>query len=247
MPPTKRAKRGAAEPQPFTLQYFGVAAKGLGPALVAEFSGLPWKGNKDAPFVWAELKAATPFGQLPLLTTADGMQIAQTTAIVNYIAKIAGTEGADLKDFATSQMLIAEGEDLYSMMQKFLPTINAKLGSTPFKGGPADYTSFWADKLPAQLEKLETMLCAAGASSSKFTATGDSAGELYLFSMLHQLVLVDPKLFVASGGKQPSALAAFYARLKADQRTQAVLSGDSTMGPLKQYFVSPEGLTVTAE
>ena len=45
MPPSKRQKK---EPEPYTLQYFGVMAKGLGPTLIAEHAGLPWTGNKDA-------------------------------------------------------------------------------------------------------------------------------------------------------------------------------------------------------
>ena len=49
MPPSKRSKT-ASKPKtdPFTLRYFPLMAKGLGPALVAEFSGLPWIGSKDA-------------------------------------------------------------------------------------------------------------------------------------------------------------------------------------------------------
>lgn len=52
--------------------------------------------------------------------------IAQTTAIVNYIGMIAGTEGSGL-DYAVSQMLIAEAEDLYAMTNKNVPTIVAPL------------------------------------------------------------------------------------------------------------------------
>ena len=61
------------------------------------------------PFEWSKLKPTTPFGQLPLMTMPDGAQIAQTVAIINVIAKMAGTEGTG-SDFAMSQMLIAEGE-----------------------------------------------------------------------------------------------------------------------------------------
>ena len=43
-------------------------------------------------------------------------------AIVNYIGKKAGTEGKDAANFALSQMLLAETEDLYAGMQKFCAT-----------------------------------------------------------------------------------------------------------------------------
>lgn len=192
MPPAKRAKRGAAAPEPFELRYFPVMAKGLGPALAAEFSGLPWKGSTDLNFVtgtganpseaWAKLKADSPFGQLPILTTAEGVMIAQTTAIINYIGKAGGTEGEG-HDFALSQMLIAESEDIYALLQKVVPTVVVKS-----KGSQADYDAFWATTLPSHLQKLEK-LCAG---KPKFTATGTSPGELYLFSALHQCVLVKP-------------------------------------------------------
>lgn len=42
------------------LYYFPLLAKGLGPAIVAEMSGLPWQGPKDLGFTrddWPKLKA----------------------------------------------------------------------------------------------------------------------------------------------------------------------------------------------
>ena len=233
MPPSKRSKtasKTASKPKtdPFTLRYFPLMAKGLGPALVAEFSGLPWIGSKDAGYKrddWEALKPTTPFGQLPLLTTAEGVYIAQTTAIINFIGKTARTEGEG-HDFAVSQMLLAEAEDIYALMQKFVPTTFVKS-----KGSVADYDAFWSTKLPMHLEKLEK-LC----QSNAFTTTGETPGELYLFSALHQALLVRPELLAAPKGKQPAGLAAWYAVLKADERTQKVLSGASSMGDLAQYF-----------
>lgn len=35
---------------PLELLYFAVMAKGLGPALILQHSGLPWKGNSDLNF-----------------------------------------------------------------------------------------------------------------------------------------------------------------------------------------------------
>ena len=40
----------SAEGGPFTLLYFPVMAKGLGPVLVAEFSGLSWHGPAAVQF-----------------------------------------------------------------------------------------------------------------------------------------------------------------------------------------------------
>lgn len=255
MPPAKRAKKSALKPtgpkeprefasgpkelyskgtNPLELRYFGLLAKGLGPTLVAEFSGLPYRGNKDLGYTreaWPELKPKTPFGQLPLLTTGDGMMIAQTAAIINYIGKVSYTEGNGA-EYALSQMLLAEAEDVFKLMQQFVPTLFAKLGQGT-KGNRAQYDEFWSTKLPPHLAALEK-LCAPG------TGLGTSPGALYAFSILHQVCLIRPDFLTAEAGKQPGALALWYASTLADARTAKVLAGESTMGELKQYFVAPE-------
>ena len=93
----KKAKRDSEPPdETLELRYFKVMAKGLGPALVLEHSGVAWKGNADLEFDaaehWAELKPSTPFGQMPVLAGPGGFQLAQTVAIINYVAKVAGSE-----------------------------------------------------------------------------------------------------------------------------------------------------------
>ena len=76
----------------YELRYFPLNAKGLGPSLVLQHSGLKWSGNRDLPFSidehWAALKPTTPFGQLTLLSChAIGLILAQKTAIINYIGR----------------------------------------------------------------------------------------------------------------------------------------------------------------
>ena len=82
------------------LYYFPLLARGCGPALVAEFSGVAWLGPKDLGFDsskdWAPMKASgiSPFLQLPLLTGPDGLAVGQTTAIVQYFARKGSMFGA---------------------------------------------------------------------------------------------------------------------------------------------------------
>jgi glutathione S-transferase len=167
------------------LRYFNVMAKGLGPALVLEYSGLEWRGSKDLGFhggLWQDLKPKTPFGQLPLLTLPTGEMIAQTTAIINYIGKTAGTEGSG-SSYATSQMLLGEAEDLYALMQKFVPTIYVAIDK---KLGVEAYNDFWLKTAHEHLEKINRL------SGHDFLGT-TLPGALYLFSILHQMVLACPK------------------------------------------------------
>jgi hypothetical protein len=112
------------------------------------------------------------------------------------------------------------------------------------KGTRETYEEFWASKLPPHLEKLDKLCSPSGAFTRAAQSGAYTPGELYLFSMLHQCALVKPDVFTSSPGRSPSGgqpgpLAAFYAKLLADPRTQKVLTGDSPMGPLAQYFVAP--------
>lgn len=59
-----------------------------------------------------------------------------------------------------------------------------------------------------------------------------TVGELYLFSMLHQMVLVGADSAMGSFPK----LQAFYNGVEAHPVTQKVLAGKSNMGVFRQYF-----------
>eukprot|EP00435_Cladocopium_sp_Y103_P069273 s234_g33.t1 len=244
-PPPLVAEVGMKRPaaamaqEPMKLYYFPLMAKGLGPALVAELSGLPWLGPKDLGFTrddWPKLKESgkCAFGQLPLLETSS-IRISQCIAIVNYIGKISGLEGASMEDFAMSQSLLAEGEDLYAAMQKFQPTYTVKLGTLArdgmtLKGDAATNEKFWQEWVPNQMQKLDALL-----KEEKFTSSGKTVGELYLWSMLHQMKLCRPSLF-----EKTPQLERFYGRLEKDPKVQKVVSGSSSFGELQQYFVNPE-------
>merc|ERR1712113_791466 len=109
-----------------------------------------------------------------------GLVIGQTTAICNYIGRASGLEGKDDQEFAMSQMFVAEGEDLYAMMQKYQPTKFVKEKAE-------DNKKFWAEVVPAEFKKLEGIL--SKTDGPGFTSS-PTVGELYLFAQLHQMVLV---------------------------------------------------------
>lgn len=56
---------------------------------------------------FAGLKAELPFGQLPYLVDGD-VKLAQSCAILRYLARKGGLQGDNDKAFAFSEMLIEE-------------------------------------------------------------------------------------------------------------------------------------------
>ena len=136
-------------------------------------------------------------------------------------------EGGTEREYAVSQMLLAESEDIYAQMQKCVPTCFVPLEK---KLGKEGYDHFWAETLPAHLAKLD-VLCAQGVG---FEGT---PGGLYLFSMLHQCALVKPDVFDAAPG-QPGALAHWYKATLGKPAVERVLKGESSAGEFVQYFVA---------
>jgi len=217
-----------ADPEPLHLTYFPVMAKGLAPALALEVSGLKWEGAH--PKDWPAEKSGTPFGQLPTLQIPGGITIAQMIAIMNYVGRVKPKmAGADDREFATSQMLLAFADtDLYPGMQKFQDTTSVK-----DKCPMSDTDKWWKETVPAMMANLNKLLAARGNGIDKFTSSGMTVGELALFSMLHQMKLVKPALLADA----PSVLS-FYNRIARAKGVRKVLaSGGGFPGALLQYFV----------
>merc|ERR1719203_1826129 len=100
-----------------------------------------------------------------------------------------------------------EGDDLYGLLQKFQPTIFVK-------DKPAE--KFWEETVPSHCAKLEALI----KHETGFTSTGTTTGELYLFSMLHQMACVSPD-FMAGTPK----LQKWYSDTKALPKVAHVLAG----------------------
>lgn len=232
------------------LYYFDLMARGLQSALCMELSGLAWQPSGFTRDQWDELKPTTPFGQMPVLEI-DGMMIGQSAAILNYIGHRANMLGSTNAEYAICQMLLVchapywphaltvsaavqmEGDAIYTQLDKYCPTWNTPLQdpSAPrshLKGTHAECASLWADTLPAHLSKLEALLKGRAA----FTESGTTVGEVQIWGLMHQMVLVNPDILAPTPG-----LAGFYRKLLAHGGVQKVLAGQSHFGPMKQYFV----------
>jgi glutathione S-transferase len=231
----------------YKLYYFPVMRKGLAPTLVIEFAGLKWDGAGSLGINllqdWPKYKPTSPFGQIPLLIYNEKKKekyISQSTAVVNYIARKAGLafEGKDF-DYGVSQMLIAEGEDLHSLLAKYVPTIKAKLGEDGKSSDIKVYKNFWKSILSEHLFKLEKLLIQGRNKKSFRQICGTKKypwliGEIYLFAFIHQLMLVN-KLCLK---KYPN-LHYWYTNLLSQSIVQHALNGKSPHGIFKQYFIKP--------
>merc|ERR1711879_942826 len=115
------------------------------------------------------------------------------------------------------------GEDLYNMMQKYQPT-------TFVKSKTEDNAKFWKELVPAEMKKLENLL--SSTAGDGFTSSKVTIGELYVFAMMHQMVLVSEDFL-----KDTPKLQKFYEDTKAHSGVQKVLKGESAFGEFQQYFV----------
>lgn len=235
-------KEEVAPRQPVKFTYFGLHAKGVACALALAHSGLPWEGAH--PDDWATMKPTTPWGELPVLDIPGFGMIGHELQILAYI----GREGPNFMQMAVNEVLvsdqlISQAEDIYMKLVKLQPTIK----STEPKCSPEELEKFWTEAddtihnrgygLNVYLAKLEKFLVEPvipDVGLDKFTRNGFSVGECKLFATVDILRLMKDDVLTPYPG-----LSAFYARVKASEKTKAVLeTGDKMPAPFKQYFIA---------
>jgi glutathione S-transferase len=154
---------------PATLYYWKIKARNYLAVVVAKAGGikLEEKFDTDGSLLKTMKENGTlPFGQFPYLE--DGaVKMGQSLAIANYLAQKGGLLGFGA-DFAKSDMLVQEFEDIYSAL------IKAQYAG---EGKAEAYNKFLSEYLPKQLGYLEKLLRADGkqfTSGAKFLV-GDYA------------------------------------------------------------------------
>ena len=85
------------------------------------------------------------------------------------------------------------------------------------------------DSASRHLRCLEALI---GPSGDAFTASGTTAGEMYLWGMLHQIAILDRSTFAATPGVD-----AFHRKIRDLPLTRDVLEGRSPMGEMEAYFL----------
>jgi len=84
--------------------------------------------------------------------------------------------------------------------------------------------------MPAHMKNLQRLLTST--PGDWFTSSGTSTGELYLFAMLHQIVMCSKGVLDAT-----PALLKFYDRTLMLPGVAKVMTGKSPMGFMAQYFI----------
>ena len=208
------------------LTYFNLLAKGLQPVLCAEFSGLDYDAESLTVADWSDgLKAKTPapFGQLPMLE-CEGTVIAQAAAVCSYIGLVSNTGGINPKEYAVSQMLLAEGDEIFAEMLKNTSNIFHASEKTA-----EEIETFWKVTIVGHhVSKLEAIL----SGQTKFTSSGVTVGELYLWGMLRQALIVRPT--VLNGAP---CLMQWHSDIEENSITKRVIEGKSKLGAMGQFFV----------
>ncbi len=93
-----------------------IKARNYATQAVAQAGGLQLELVSD--FNFPDLKPTLPFGQLPYLVDGD-VKIAQSNAILRYVARKAGLNGDDSDDkLGLSEMLIEEANDINNLLIK---------------------------------------------------------------------------------------------------------------------------------
>lgn len=106
------------------LAYFGIPALGEPGRMCCALGDFEWKDDRFGFDGWGERKAATKWGQVPVLKLADGKQIAQSKAIARYLGKLVKVDGKPL--YPEDPLAAAMVDDIMD----FMSDIHTKMYTT---------------------------------------------------------------------------------------------------------------------
>ena len=111
-----------------TLVYFKMRAFAEAPQMMMRYRTQPYRYQMAWDYFgrpWAEAKLETPFRQLPMLVTEDGVQIVQTGAIMRYLARRLSLVPSDPAEAARVDAVFETSQDLFLPLN---PTVNFAVG-----------------------------------------------------------------------------------------------------------------------
>jgi len=183
----------------YTLHYWAIKARSWAPLIVASVGGVKLVWNHQVK--WPEYKPEAPFGQLPVLTGPNGFKMGQSLAIIRFLARKGGLQGSNDHEFAMSEQLIQEGEDIYGLL--------AKAQYAPNRTEAMD--AVFSTSLTPHLDALSKLL--KGQTFTGHLLAGDLA-IFAIFDIVHSL----DKHFL----DKHANLKAFYEHVGANEKVKAV-------------------------
>jgi len=139
-----------------TLIYFKMRALAEPPQLLLNYANIPYEYKMSWEYFekpWDVVKPDVPFGQLPLLVTKNGNQIAQSGSIIRYIARIANMIPSNHEIAAKADSIFETAHEMFFPLN---PTINFATGSA-FEEAKISILS----NVQSRLENFERLLSAS--------------------------------------------------------------------------------------
>lgn len=221
----------ASTPGKAKFQYFPLKARGFPILLALEVGNVDYDGEVVQFKDWKEMKAsgACPMGYLPLLTLPDGTKVNETNACLVAAGIRGKLLGSSDSDKSVSVMLACKSAEVFTEFTKVHPTMFSVEGWNDEKKAALET---WAtDKNKKYLDQFEDLCNDDG----KFTADGNTIGELSVFHLLYHfkccgfLTEFTPKLNK------------FYARLMEIEAVKKCCENKTKMGELADYVVPVPG------
>jgi len=162
------------------LYYWGIKARSFAACVVAKAGGIELELDTNPDLGSLKASGALPFGQVPFLVDGE-VSLAQSCAIIRYLARKGGLQGASDAEFARSEMLIEEANDLFNIL--------VKAQYSPEKSAAYDATFAASGPIATQVNYLERILTAPPAAPS--------AGDFTITCALNLLVTLEPTVLDA--------------------------------------------------
>lgn len=87
---------GSKPKGPYTVTYFDIPALGEAIRIVCVLGTLDFVDKRPTFAEWGQMKANSKWGQLPMMTTPEGKEMAQTKSMLRYLGKIVSVDGKKL-------------------------------------------------------------------------------------------------------------------------------------------------------
>jgi len=144
----------------YKLSYFDIRGRAEVCRLLFAAAGVPYEDNRVERSRWPDLKASTPFGQMPVLEV-DGIKLCQSKAIARYLAGEFGFAGETALDRARVDMIVDCGEDV------MIPSVTFFHEKDETKQAELK-AKFEKETLPAALQLFEKLLKGNNGGDSYF-------------------------------------------------------------------------------